>query len=80
MAKKFETLKNYYFIAMEQLAGSMLIERKWSSLQNVCGLYYKHITIVNYDSSIFNKFGALLTDDARGVIYDRQMFIVQATE
>jgi hypothetical protein len=27
------------------------------------GLYYKHIMIINYDSSV-NKFGASLTDDA----------------
>ncbi len=43
------------------------------------GLYYKHIRILNYDSSMVNKFGASLTDDARVVIYDRHMFIVQAT-
>ncbi len=42
------------------------------------GLYYKHITIVNDDSSIVNKFAASLT--ARVIIYDRHMFIVQATE
>ncbi len=41
-------------------------------------LYYKHIMIVNYDSSIINKLGASLTDDNRVVIYDRHMFIVQA--
>jgi hypothetical protein len=35
--------------------------------------------IVNDDSSIINKFEASLTDDARVVIYDCQMFIVQAT-
>jgi len=35
--------------------------------------------IVNYDSSTINRLGASLTDDARVVIYDRQMFIVQAT-
>jgi hypothetical protein len=35
--------------------------------------------IVNYDSSIVNKFGASLTDNARVVIYNRHMFIVQAT-
>jgi hypothetical protein len=40
-------------------------------------LYYKHITIVNDDSSIINKFGATFTDEARVVIYDCQMFIVQ---
>ncbi len=43
------------------------------------GVCYKHITIVNYDSSIVSKFEASLTDDARVVIYDRHMFIVQAT-
>ncbi len=35
--------------------------------------------IVNYDSGIVNKFGASLTDDIRIVIYDCNMFIVQAT-
>ncbi len=40
-----------------------------------CGLYYKHIMIVNYDSSIVNKFRASLTDDARVVIYNCHMFI-----
>jgi len=35
--------------------------------------------IVNYDSSIINKYGASLTDDARVVIYNNQLFIVQAT-
>ncbi len=35
--------------------------------------------IVNYASSVVNKLEALLTDDARVVIYDRHVFIVQAT-
>jgi len=43
------------------------------------GLYYKHITIVNDDTSVINKFKASLTDDARVIIYDCHMFIVQAT-
>jgi hypothetical protein len=43
------------------------------------GLYYKHMAIVNDDSSIVKKLEALLTEDARGVIYDRRLFIVQAT-
>ena len=42
-------------------------------------LYYKLITIVNDNSSIVNKLETLLFDDARAVIYDRHMFIVQAT-
>ncbi len=35
--------------------------------------------IVNYDSSIVNNLGASFTDDAGVVIYDRHVFIVQAT-
>ncbi len=34
------------------------------------GLYYKHNTIVNDDSSIVNKYEASLTDNARVVIYN----------
>ncbi len=34
---------------------------------------------VKYASSIVNKLEALLTDDTRVVIYDRHVFIVQAT-
>jgi hypothetical protein len=37
------------------------------------------MTIVNDDSRVVNKLEASLTDNARVVIYDRQMFIVQAT-
>ncbi len=43
------------------------------------GLYYKHMTIINYTSSIVNKLEALLTDDARVIIYNCHMFIVQST-
>ncbi len=35
--------------------------------------------IINYTSSVVNKLKALLTDDARVIIYDRHVFIVQAT-
>ncbi len=38
------------------------------------------MTIINYASSVINKLEALLTDDARVVIYDRHVFIVQATK
>ncbi len=48
-------------------------------VSQACGLYYKHITIVNNDSSIDNKFGASHTDEARVIIYDCHTFIVQAT-
>ena len=36
------------------------------------------MTIVNDDSIVINKLETSLTDDARVIIYDRQMFIVQA--
>jgi hypothetical protein len=37
------------------------------------------MTIVNDDSRVINKLEASLTDNARIVIYDCHMFIVQAT-
>jgi hypothetical protein len=46
---------------------------------DICGLCYKPMTIVNDDSRVANKLEASLTDDARAVIYDYLMFIVQAT-
>jgi hypothetical protein len=48
-------------------------------LLKISGLYYKHMTIVNYASSVVNKLKALLTDDAKVVIYDHHVFIVHAT-
>jgi hypothetical protein len=45
----------------------------------ISGLYYKPKTIVNDDSRVVIKLEASLTDDARVVIYDGHMFIVQAT-
>jgi len=44
------------------------------------GLYYKPMAITNDDSRVINKLEASLSDDGRVVIYNRQMFIVQATE
>ncbi len=44
------------------------------------GLYYKHVTIINYASSSVNQLRASLNDDTRVIIYDHQMFIVQATD
>jgi hypothetical protein len=48
-------------------------------LKKIYGLYYKPITIVNADSSVVNKLEISLIDNTRVVIYDRHMFIVQAT-
>ncbi len=46
---------------------------------DINALYYKPITIVNDNSSVINKLETSLIDEARVVIYDRHMFIVQAT-
>jgi hypothetical protein len=43
------------------------------------GLYYKPMMILYDDSRVVNKLETSLTDDARVVIYDHHMFIVQAT-
>ncbi len=45
----------------------------------VSGLYYKPMTIVNDDSWVITKLETSLTDNARVIIYNRRMFIVQAT-
>ncbi len=41
--------------------------------------YYKPMTIVNDDSRVIIKLETSLTDDARVIIYNLHMFIVQAT-
>ncbi len=46
---------------------------------DISGLYYKPMMIVDDDSRVVNKLEASLTDDARVIIYDRHMFIVQTT-
>ena len=38
------------------------------------------MTIINDNSRVVNKLEASLTDNARVIIYDRHMFIVQATD
>ncbi len=37
------------------------------------------MTIINYTSNIVNKLEALLTDEARVIIYDHHVLLVQAT-
>jgi hypothetical protein len=44
-----------------------------------CGLYYKHMTIINDDSSVVSEQSLKLVDDGRVIIYDRHMFIIQTT-
>ncbi len=47
-----------------------------SDKREICGLYYKPMTIVNGDSGAINKLETSLTDDARVVIYSHHMFVV----
>jgi hypothetical protein len=56
--------------------GSVSDEENNVFANDTCGLYYKPMTIVNYDARVVNKLEASLTDDTRVVIYDRHMFIV----
>ncbi len=56
-----------------------LVIYKLDKLELTSGLYYKLMMIVNDNSRVVNKLEASLTDDARVVIYNRHMFIVQAT-
>jgi hypothetical protein len=77
--KKFrESLRHFCTCTMYHKQS--LLKASSNNLHNeTSGLYYKHMTIVNYASSFVNKLKTLHTDDARVVIYDRRVFIVQAT-
>jgi hypothetical protein len=57
----------------------LVFGRARSQSRETSGLYYKHVTIVNCASSGVNMLKASL-NDARVVIYDCRMFIVQATD
>jgi hypothetical protein len=46
----------------------------------ISGLYCKPMRTTNYDSRVINKLKTSVTDDARVIIYDGHMFIVQATD
>ncbi len=69
---------NFFFNSIStvghQLFGLSLI----SYTRHISGLYYKPMMIVSDDSRVVNKLEASLTD-ARVIIYDCHMFIVQAT-
>jgi len=56
-----------------------ILEQNQLPVSATSGLYYKPMTIVNGGSGVINKLEASLTDNATVIIYDRHMFIVQAT-
>ncbi len=68
---------------MEQHASKkckqLLDYQHFLSLRDICGLYYKPMTIVNDDFRVVNKLETSHTDNGRVVIYDHHVFIVQAT-
>ncbi len=68
-----------YFAKFRRALWHLLNEGNQLPYYVTCGLYYKYMTIVNYASSIVNNLEALLTDNARVVIYNHHVFIVQAT-
>jgi len=54
-------------------------QKHWYQVWKVSVLYYKHVTIVNDDSSVGSKWSFKLIDDPSIVIYDCHRFIIQAT-
>jgi hypothetical protein len=55
-----------------------VVDLSWSVVSGPLKLSSCGLTIINDDSKVVNMLEAPLTDNARVVIYDRHMFIVQA--
>jgi len=51
-----------------------------ATIASTCGLYYKHVMIVNDNSGGISKWSFKLIDNASVVIYDRNMFIILGTD
>ncbi len=69
----------FIIIANKNLVTFVNLNVQKTHLSHSCGLYYKHMTIVNADSSIISEQSLLLIDNARGVIYDCRIFIRHST-
>jgi hypothetical protein len=76
---RFSDYYSYLLYQVLYMEMAILYGHTLSIPSAICGLYYKHAKIVNYTSSNVNELKASLNDDARDVIYNRHMFIVQAT-
>ncbi len=70
---------SHYKGRLHAFAANIRLVTKITRHKHSSGLYYKHVAIVNYASSGVNKLRASLNDDARVIIYDHHMFIVQDT-
>ncbi len=77
---KIKTNKNFWRAAAVK-PFTTVISRFCPSKSQIStrGLYYKHVMIVNDDSSIVSKWSFKLIDGARVMIYDCNMFIIQTT-
>ncbi len=76
-AKRKKVWKFFVLVLKNVLKGHFC--KTFTAVTTISGLYYKPMTIVNDDSRVVNKLEATLIDNARVAIYDRHMFIVQAT-
>jgi hypothetical protein len=68
-----------WLLSYQQLSNKQKLQNMSKTHFAICGLYYKHVTILNYYSSIINKFRGSHTDGTRVIIYDHHMFMGQAT-
>ncbi len=80
MLKKGEVLDLYYKTFLQPYRSKLERFPLPVTRTLICGLYYKHMTIVNGESSIVIKCSFKLIDNTRGVIYDRHVFIIQAND
>ncbi len=70
----------YFSLVLNYSSTILHCEHNFNFKSNdISGLYYKSMTIVNDDSGVINKLEDSLTVDSRVIIYDHHMFIVQAT-
>ncbi len=60
-------------------AAASATKKKRFHYVDTSGLYYKPIAIINDDFSVVSKLETLAIDNARVVIYDRHVFIIQST-
>ncbi len=71
--------KLFFFFLFKHLNSPEPMRGNQLPVSATSGLYYKHMTIVKYDSSVVSKWSFKLIDDTSVIIYDRNMFIIQAT-
>ncbi len=73
----FWWLPNYYSRIQQTLLSQKYSIKKY--YKAFSGLHYKRTMILNEDSRVVNKLETSFNDEARVIIYDRHMFIVQST-